>query len=523
MLLCRAASLGLGLRALSTQQAVPITVARGDGIGPEITDATMKILSAAGAKLAPEYITVGEQLYNAGITSGLDKAAWESINRTRVLLKGPITTPLGKGVKSLNVTLRKTLGLFSNVRPVFSYSPFVSALHPKMDVVIIRENEEDLYAGIEHRQTAEVVQCLKLITVPGCERIIRYAFEYCRQQNRKKLTCVTKSNIMKLTDGTFQSIFEKMAQSYPDIKTNHEIVDIATARVAARPQNYDVIVTLNLYGDIISDVAAEVAGSVGLAGSANIGSKYAMFEAIHGSAPDIAGQDKANPAGMLSGAIMMLNYLGDHETATTVHNALLRTIEDGVHTPDIRSPLTKLPVGTQDFAAAIVDRLGKKPEQLAPVNYVSGEASSSKAADKSGAQSHKEPVLTVPTKQFFGIDVFVDYNPAPLSPSEPHRCPERLSRLLRACEGGDFKLSMISNRGVLVWPNGHPDTFKADHWRCRFEATHPGANVIGLLTRLAAAEKPGVAPAEAQSVEVIKTENLYLFDGEPGFSRGQGQ
>lgn len=508
---------------MATGQGVPITVAPGDGIGPEITDATMKILTAAGAAVAPEYITVGEQLYNQGITSGLDKAAWDSINRTRVLLKGPITTPLGKGVKSLNVTLRKTLGLFSNVRPVFSYSPFVQALHPKMDVVIIRENEEDLYAGIEHRHTSEVFQCLKLITVPGCERIIRYAFEYCRTQKRKKLTCVTKSNIMKLTDGTFQSIFEKIAKSYPDIQTNHEIVDIATARVAARPQNYDVIVTLNLYGDIISDVAAEVAGSVGLAGSANIGSKYAMFEAIHGSAPDIAGQDKANPSGMLNGAIMMLNYLGQHETATTIHNAFLRTIEDGVHTPDIRSALTTTPAGTRDFASAIVARLGQKPVKLTPVDYVSGETHGRKAVDKPGFETREAPVLPVPIKEFFGIDVFVDFDPLPLSHFEPTRCPDRLARLLRACEGEDFKLTMISNRGVIVWPNGHPDTFKADHWRCRFEATRRGASPLNLLQRLAKPEKPGLSFDETQIVEVIKTENLYLFNGEPGFSRGQGQ
>jgi isocitrate dehydrogenase len=245
---------------------IPVTVANGDGVGPEIMAATLDVLAAAKVPLAPEHITIGESVYLNGVTSGITSEGWESIARTNLLLKAPITTPLGKGVKSLNVTLRKTLGLFSNVRPVYAYAPFVPSVHPKIDMVIIRENEEDLYAGIEHRHTNEVLQCIKLITIPGCERIMRYAFEYCLTHGRKRLTCVTKSNIMKLTDGAFQQVFEDMAKQYPTIKTDHQIVDIATARVAAKPSSYDVIVTSNLYGDIISDVAAEVAGSVGLAG-----------------------------------------------------------------------------------------------------------------------------------------------------------------------------------------------------------------------------------------------------------------
>ena len=379
-----------------------------------------------------------------------------------------------------------------------------------MDLVIIRENEEDLYAGIEHRHTAEVMQCLKLITVPGCERIIRYAFEYCRTQKRKRLTCVTKSNIMKLTDGTFQQVFERMAPLYPDIQTDHQIVDIATARVAARPQNYDVIVTLNLYGDIISDVAAEVAGSVGLAGSANIGMKSAMFEAVHGSAPDITGKNIANPGGLLNGAIMMLNYLKQHDVATSVHNASLCALEDGIHTADLVGELTKKQVGTREFADAVISRLGRKPTKLVPVNYESGETHGRKDVAAPHFVVPEMPVLPVPKKVFDGVDVFVDYDPP------QGRDVERLALLLQAASGKGFQLSMISNRGVVVWPNGHPDTYKADHWRCRFKTTDPAVQsslaIIDLLCLMA-----------DHKLDVIKTENLYSFDGQPGYSVGQGQ
>ena len=280
----------------------PITVAHGDGIGPEIMEATLKVLERAGARIAPEVIEIGEKVYLAGHSSGIAPESWASLRRTKVFLKSPITTPQGGGFKSLNVTIRKTLGLYANVRPCVSYAPFVATKHPKMDLVIVRENEEDLYAGIEHRQTDEVFQCLKLITRPGCEKIIRYAFEYARANRRGKVTCMSKDNIMKMTDGLFHKVFDEVRAQYPEIETEHQIIDIGTARLATRPERYDVIVTPNLYGDIISDVAAEMTGSVGLAGSANIGEHVAMFEAIHGSAPDIAGKGIANPSGLLLAA-----------------------------------------------------------------------------------------------------------------------------------------------------------------------------------------------------------------------------
>jgi isocitrate dehydrogenase len=284
----------------------PITVAHGDGIGPEIMDATLRILEGAGADIAIEEIAIGEAVYASGAsTAGITSESMDSLRRTKVFLKAPITTPQGGGFKSLNVTVRKTLGLYANVRPCPSYAPFVRTKHPGMDVVIVRENEEDLYAGIEHRQTDEVVQCLKLISRPGCERIARYAFEYARAYGRKKVTAFSKDNIMKMTDGLFHQVFDEIAAEYPDIENEHWIIDIGAAKMADTPEMFDVIVLQNLYGDILSDVAAQIAGSVGLAGSANIGMECAMFEAIHGSAPRRAGQNLANPSGLILGAVQM--------------------------------------------------------------------------------------------------------------------------------------------------------------------------------------------------------------------------
>lgn len=255
----------------SDDAAVPVTVARGDGIEPEIMDATLRVLHAAGARLAVEEVQIGEAVYARGHSAGIEPEAWESLRRTQVFLKAPITTPQGGGFKSLNVTVRKSLGLFANVRPCVAYAPFVSTRHPGMDVVIVRENEEDLYGGIEHRQTQEVTQCLKLISRPGCESIVRYAFDYARAHGRSKVTCFTKDNIMKLTDGLFHQVFDEIAPDYPDLIAEHWIVDIGAAKLADTPSAFDVIVMPNLYGDILSDVAAQIAGSVGLAGSANVG------------------------------------------------------------------------------------------------------------------------------------------------------------------------------------------------------------------------------------------------------------
>ncbi|MFN6117670.1 MAG: NADP-dependent isocitrate dehydrogenase [Flavobacteriales bacterium] len=332
-----------------------ITVAQGDGIGPEITEAVLRILDAAQCGLTYDRIDVGEKVYLQGNSSGIPAEAWDTLRRNPVFLKGPITTPQGSGYKSLNVTIRKTLGLYANVRPCRSFHPYVKTQHPDMDVVVVRENEEDLYAGIEHRQTTDVYQCLKVLSIPGTEKIIRYAFEYAHRNGRKKVTCLVKDNIMKVTDGMFADMFRRVGLEYPGIQQEVQIIDIGTARVATRPDRYDVIVTLNLYGDIISDVTAELTGSVGMAGSANIGDRISMFEAIHGSAPDISGMNIANPSAMLNAAGMMLVHLGMPEKAELIQNAWLRTLEDGFHPADIyREGVSKVKAGTKEFADAVI-------------------------------------------------------------------------------------------------------------------------------------------------------------------------
>lgn len=475
-----------------------ITIAKGDGIGPEIMDATLDIILAAGAQIRVEEIEVGEKVYMAGHTSGIAPESWETIRRNKVFLKAPITTPQGGGYKSLNVTTRKFLGLYANVRPCMSLHPFVVTKHPVMDIVIVRENEEDLYAGIEHQQTDEVVQCLKLISRPGCEKIVRYAFEYARQQNRKKVTCFTKDNIMKQTDGLFHQVFDEIAKEYPEIENEHWIIDIGAAKMADTPEAFDVIVMPNLYGDVLSDVAAQITGSVGLAGSANIGESCAMFEAIHGSAPRRAGQDLANPSGLLQGALMMLNHIGQTEVAERVQNAWLKTLEDGIHTYDIYKEGTSTrKVGTKAFAQTVIANLGQKPAQLKPVSYAVN-------APLNLPRYQRKPAAP---KELVGVDVFVHWRGTN---------PDELAEQLKSMQEEGIALTMISNRGIKVWPAGFSETFCTDHWRCRFTpvdaANMRKSDIIELLQR-----------AEERGIDTIKTENLYAFNGKAAYSLGQGQ
>ncbi len=480
----------------------PVTIARGDGIGPEIMDAVLHILKEAQAPLEFEEIEIGKKLYEAGHTSGISPSAWESLRRTRIFLKAPITTPQGSGYKSLNVTIRKTLGLYANVRPCVAYPPFVATRHPQMKVTIIRENEEDLYAGIEHRQTDEVTQCLKLITRPGCEKIIRYAFEYARHHGTRKITCMTKDNIMKMTDGLFHAVFNEISAEYPELEKEHLIIDIGAARLADTPERFELIVLPNLYGDILSDIAAQVAGSVGLAPSCNIGDHGAMFEAIHGSAPDIAGLNIANPSGLLLSAVMMLVHIGEAKIAEKIHNAWLKTIEDGFHTKDIFSSHSAHQCGTREFAKEIIARLGASPNKLKPVAYQDGRPASMARAAISSAPSRTA------RKELIGTDIFLDWKGIP---------PDELGAKLKTLETPSLQLKMITNRGVKVWPEGLPETFCTDHWRCRFVRTQTGspaksADIIELLDKLSKA-----------GLNFIKLENLYDFDGIPGYSLGQGQ
>ena len=476
----------------------PITVARGDGIGPEIMDACMRIMTESGADIEPEYIDVGEKVYLSGNTTGIAPESWESMRRTKVFYKAPITTPQGGGYKSLNVTTRKTLGLYANVRPTVAYAPYVDTKYPNMNLVIVRENEEDLYAGVEYRSTDEVYTALKLISRPGSEKIIRYAFEYATRNKRKKVTAFAKDNIMKMTDGLFHKVFDEISAEYPDLEKEFWIVDIGAAKMADTPEAFDVIVLPNLYGDILSDVAAQIAGSVGLAGSANIGEVAAMFEAIHGSAPRRAGQNLANPSGLLLGGVLMLVHIDLPEAAERVHNAWLKTIEDGVHTYDIyQEGVSQQKVGTKEFADAVIARLGHKPEQLKAVTYAKGSSTPKAARASTRVEARKELV---------GVDVFVQWS---------SRDADALAAKLQPAAGGGLKLALISNRGQKVWPDGSPETFKVDQFTCRFKSEGRAmahADIVKLLSRMG-----------ETGVDFVKCENLYTYDGENGFTAAQGE
>ncbi len=468
-----------------------ITVAFGDGIGPEIMEATLHVLREARANLQIDTIEVGEKFYSKGVSTGIPPQAWESIHRNKVLLKAPITTPQGGGHKSLNVTLRKTLGLYANIRPCVSYHPYVPTKEPNMNMVIVRENEEDLYAGIEYRHTHDGFQSVKIITESGSERINRYAFEYAKQNGRKKVTCMSKDNIMKMSDGCFHRTFDEVAAEYPDIENEHYIIDIGSARIASKPHLFDVIVTENLYGDIISDIAAETSGSVGLAGSANIGKDYAMFEAIHGSAPDIAGQGIANPSGLINGAVMMLVHLGETDTAALIQNAWLRTLEEGQHTGDIQSDMSKAKLGTMEFANAVVANLGEEPRTYRIAKYVKGDPI--KIAAVRRPQTAKRKLV--------GVDLFVH---------EANGDVQGLGKKMEEVSNDALQFQLVSCKGLKVYPDAEFNMDVTDRFRVRYmapegkEVTHK--EIAELLTK-----------AADQGVDYLKIENLFTFDDVPGF------
>ncbi len=478
-----------------------ITVAFGDGIGPEIMDYTLAILKEAKARIVIDTIEVGKIMYERGFSSGIPPEAWKTIHNNKILLKSPITTPQGGGYKSLNVTMRKMLGLYANVRPCTSYSPFIATNHPNMDVVIVRENEEDLYAGIEYRQTHNVYQSLKLITRTGCERIIRYAFEYAVKNNRKKVTCFSKDNIMKFTDGIFHNVFDEIAKEYPQLQTDHYIIDIGTAKLANKPQIFDVIVTSNLYGDIISDVVAEISGSVGLAGSANIGEDYALFEAIHGSAPDIAGENIANPSGLINAAVMMLVHIGQGDVAGLIHNALLKTIEDGMHTVDIYNDKTsKKKLSTKEFTEEVISRLGQKPSNFKAVEYAMLENEDKKASFEININEKKTLV---------GVDIVVNWNE-----DYPSKLAQEVNKL---CELKELSLQMISVKGLKVWPEIGDLKVKSDEWSLRFvpKSSDKVTTHQAIISILEALEKAGY--------DFVRSNNLYVFGDKLGFSLAQGE
>jgi isocitrate dehydrogenase len=479
-----------------------ISVAYGDGIGPEIMESVIKILKEAKARISFETIEVGEKMFEKGYSSGISEAAWDTINQNKILLKAPITTPQGGGYKSLNVTMRKTLGLYSNVRPCKSYAPFVTSSHPELDIVIVRENEEDLYAGIEYRQTHDACHSIKLITRNGCEKIIRYAFNYAIANNRKKITCMSKDNIMKITDGLFHQVFKEISLEYPEIETNHYIVDIGAARLATKPEIFDVIVTENLYGDILSDIVAEISGSVGLAGSANIGTEHAMFEAIHGSAPDIAGKNIANPSGLLQAAIMMLVHIGQNDIASKIQNAWLATIEQGSHTADIYNiNNSQIKTSTTEFTAAVIANLGKNPTKFKICNY------SDHIIKHDNKSSVKNKIVQ---KDLVGIDISIDLNS-----NSQIDLAEKINNITANSSLG---LKIITHKGLKVWPKEQGQAeYNGDLWTLRFVSRSTNKHVdykdiIILMQNIITAD-----------FDIVKTENLYIFDDKLGFSLAQGE
>lgn len=481
------------------EKKIPITVAEGDGIGPEIMNVTLNVLQEAGAQLQIHKVEIGEKVYLKGEKAGIEKSTWDIIRQTKVFLKAPITTPQGKGFKSLNVTVRGTLGLYANIRPCVAYYPYIDTKHPGMNVVIVRENEEDLYTGIEYRQSQDAIHALKIISRQACEKIIRYAFEYAIKNKRKKVTCFTKDNILKLTDGLFHAVFDEIAKEYPSIENEHWIIDIGAAKLADTPNAFDVIVMPNLYGDILSDVAAQIAGSVGLAGSANIGDHGAMFEAIHGSAPRRAGQNLANPSGLLLASVLMLIHIGQSKIATDIHNAWLRTIEEGIHTYDIyKEGISKSKVGTKEFGLAVIKNLGKRPQLLKEVNYESSHQEIFSQKNKFHEIESK--------KEIVGVDIYIDWKGN----------VEELQKKLHSLES-TLRLSMIGNRGVTVWPNSMPETSCIQQWRCRFISKENGkpishSQIISLLQKLNEAK-----------LDFIQIQTLCTFDNVPGFTLSQDE
>lgn len=460
-----------------------IAVIPGDGIGPEITEGVVRLVREMLPGLEWEFLD-HEDAYGEK-----SDAFWNSVRSSQAILKGPTTTPQGSGRKSLNVMMRTSLGLFANVRPVRSLSPFVPGT-PGVDMVVVRENEEDLYIGSEYRQSVEQAHAIKIATRHATERISAYAMELAKAQGRSKVTCMTKDNIMKITDGMFARSFREVCVNFPEISTDHKIIDIGAALIATRPSDFGVIVTTNLYGDIISDIAAQVAGSVGLAGSANIGESLAMFEAIHGSAPDIAGKNLANPSGILAATVMMLSYLGFPEQSAILESAWLKTLEEGVATADICPP-NRVPVGTEQFLDEVRRRLGAAPSSL-----------------RLSSPFPRVPLFR-PTPRpseeirLAGVDVFI---------RSSSRDQGEEGRLIQVSSLDDLRLDSICNRGVKIIPESKKTPWMSDQWRYRFVPSSPEENLTqGQVWSV-------VSSLVASGKDVIRVETLWRDSNGPMFS-----
>jgi isocitrate dehydrogenase len=482
-----------------------IAVAQGDGIGPEIMEAVLKIFAANDVQLEYEYVEMGKSYFDAGHSTGMTVAAKQTIEELGILFKGPMETPKGKGVKSINVTARKVWNTYANQRD-FRTLNGVETVFSKagipINLTIIRENIEDTYGGIEHMLTYDVAVGRRIITRPGSAQVIRYAFEMARRKGYTKLACGHKANIMKLTDGLFLETFQEIAKEYPDIQSSDIIVDDLCMKLVTQPQKFQAIVLTNLQGDIVSDLCAGLVGGLGFAPSANIGDNISIFEAVHGTAPDIMGKGIANPTALLLSGILMLRYMGFTENAATIENALLYTLERGIHTGDFGNK--SIPAATTiGFADAIIANLGQVPSD-------GGVTGKSNVEIKTGLHHHlKKNKLTVTRgikEEMVGVDVFVEAGD--LQPAE-------LAELAKKRLTDNFDLVMISNRGTQVWPTGSIYTELVNEYRVRFEKK-PGKTITQK-------ELLHIAADFSEDVKVCSVEFLMKFGGKIGYTLAQGQ
>ncbi|MES2883127.1 MAG: NADP-dependent isocitrate dehydrogenase [Bacteroidota bacterium] len=481
-----------------------IAVARGDGIGPEIMEAVLKIFDANKTGLEYEYVEMGKWVFDKGFSNGMTTDAQETIERLGILFKGPMETPKGKGVKSVNVTARKTWNTYANKR-VFQTLHGVDTVFSKagilIDITIVRENIEDTYGGIEHMLTHDVALSRRFITRPGSMQVLRYAFEMARQKNATRITCGHKANIMKLTDGLFLDSFYEVAKEYPDLKADDKIVDDLAMQLVVRPDQFDVIVMTNLQGDIISDLCAGLVGGLGFAPSANIGDHISIFEAVHGTAPDIAGKNIANPTALLLSGLSMLRHLGFLENAALIENALLFTLEQGIHTGDF-GDRTKPSVNTTAFADAIIANFGKTPAVAAKPMV------SNNPITPAVCFLEKNPMMVTKegeNEKIVGVDLFI----------ESIEQPDIIAQKCLHHGGSKFSLISISNRGTQVWPTGSKYTNLVNQFNLRFEALNEQPltqqDVIGLYVSLSADYK------------ICSLELLNMWDGIKAYSLAQGQ
>jgi isocitrate dehydrogenase len=484
--------------AAATATTHTVTLIAGDGIGPEVAQATKDILAAAGASIEWEDAVAGKKAFEGGVASGVPRDTIESLERTRVALKGPLETPVGFGGKSANVTLRKLFEMYGNIRPCRELpgigGPFAGR---GIDLIVVRENVEDVYAGIEHMQSPNVAQCLKLISRKGCEKVARLTYELARAHGRKKVHYATKANIMKKTEGMFKATFEDVAKEYPEFESNHIIIDNACHQLVIRPEAFDIIAAPNMNGDIVSDLTSGLVGGLGLAPSMNLGDQAVMFEAVHGSAPDIAGQNKANPTALLLSSIMMLRHFGEFDAALKIEHAVYVTLAEGKNlTGDIAGD--RPAGGTREFAETVIANLGRTSDKLVERDY--------KPIQMPKVSSALD-FVKVTTRRDVGTDLFI----------ESGAMPKEVGTSLDAiCEGLPMKLKMISNRGTQVYPVEAAAFDGVDHHRCRFVMRDDAAemtddNLFELMR------------AVSQSWRIIHMERLPEYDGEAGYTKAQGE